>query len=191
MLFVCTGNICRSAAAETILRHRIHSGGAAGELSVASAGVACANGWRMDATIAELLAKRGCTGMAEYRSRQLTGSIVASADLILTGTREHRARIGKDWPDAYEHTFTMRECAWLLAEMPLEVRLSLPAAIDARARAVLRWLQAERGLLATPLEEMDIADPIGRRPSAYRRMVSEVAAALDALADVLVPATTP
>jgi protein-tyrosine phosphatase len=187
VLFVCTGNVCRSAAAETLLRQHIHDGGAGQVLSVASAGVGSADGWRMDVSIADLLDKRGCSGMSGFRSRSLTDSIVEGADLVLTGTRDHRLRIGKDWPDAYARTFTLRECAWLLEQMPPSVLAALPTKEAERARAVLSWLQEERGLVSTPEGELDIADPMGGRAGMYRRMVTEVAIAVDVVARVMLP----
>ncbi len=187
MLFVCTGNICRSATAEALLRRRVDQANAGDAVTVASAGVGTEDGWRMDPTIAELLERRGLTGMADFRSRLLTEAIVDGADLVLTGTRDHRLRIGKTWPEAYPRTFTLRECASLLSEMPPHVRDALPVPPRARAAAVLAWLQEERGLVATPQDELDIADPIGRRTAVYRRMVDDVAAAVETVATALLP----
>lgn len=188
VLFVCTGNICRSPTAATMFRRRTELAGADKQITAGSAGVATETGWRMDSTISGLLDRRGLTGMAEFRSRLLSDEIVNDSDLLLTGTREHRLRIGKSWPAAYPRTFTLRETAWLLTEMPADVRAALPTDPGDRAPAVLSWLQQERGLVATPPEELDIDDPMGRRASAYRKMVEEVAAATDILADLLLAA---
>ena len=38
LLFVCMGNICRSPAAEAVMRHLVESGGLAGRIECASAG---------------------------------------------------------------------------------------------------------------------------------------------------------
>ncbi len=190
VLFVCTGNICRSPTAEALLRQRVEEAGGAtstAALTATSAGVATEDGWRIDRTIAVLLEKRGLPGMRDFRSRALTGDLLEQADLVLTGTRDHRLRIGRLWPEAYPKTFTLRESASLLAGMPAAVADSLPDRLPKRAHAVVRWLQDERGLVATPESELDIADPIGRRTSVYRRMVDDVSAAIDVLANVLLP----
>ena len=158
-------------------------------LRVESAGVASRDGWRMDPTIVELLAKRGVTGLATFRSRLLTDEIVAGADLVLTGTREHRLKIGKGWPDAYSRTFTLREASHQLAEMPPTIAAGLPADTARRAFSVVEWLQEQRGLGASPSGSLDIEDPIGRRTSVYRRMVDDVWAAVDSVARALLPAS--
>ena len=188
VLFVCTGNICRSPTAEVLLRERIGAAGVGDRVTTASAGVATEDGWRMDRTIAGLHERRGLSGTDAFRSRLLNGEMLGAAGLILTGTREHRLRIGRLWPDAYPKTFTLRECSWLLGGMSDTIRAALPAGAPARVHAVVRWLQEERGLVATPESELDIADPIGRRPSVYRRMVDDVAAAIEVLADAVLPA---
>lgn len=190
VLFVCTGNVCRSPTAQALLKRRADEGMAGDALHVGSAGMASQNGWRMDPTIIELLAKRGVTGLATFRSRALTDEIVAGADLVLTGTREHRLKIGKGWPDAYSRTFTLREASNHLAAMPPQVADGLPADTAKRAFSVLEWLQEERGLGASPAGELDIEDPIGRRTSVYRRMVDDVCTAVDAVARALLPTSS-
>lgn len=189
ILFVCTGNVCRSPTAEALMRQRASELGAGEHLVVASAGVGTENGWRIDPAIADLLAKRGISDTSQFRSRLLTQDILDGADLVLTGTRDHRLRIGKSWPDAYPRAFTLRECTWLLGGLSPEDRSKLPTgSVSERGQAMVRWLQDERGLAATPENELDISDPIGRRAAVYRRMVDEVATAVDRVADVLLRA---
>jgi protein-tyrosine phosphatase len=187
ILFVCTGNICRSPTAQALLRQHIEAAGAGKSLTVASAGVGTESGWRMDRTVASLLNERALPDLTDFRSRKLSDEIVGEADLVLTGTRDHRLHIGKSWPDAYSRTFSLRECAFLLEGMSFETRDALGLDSAARGHAVLRWLQSERGLVSIPPDELDIADPIGRRAKAYRRMVEEVEAATNVLAGVLLP----
>ena len=81
VLFVCTGNVCRSPLAERLLAHR------APHLTIASRGTFSLQGSAMDADMAAELAERGGDA-AGFRSRQLTAADL-DADLILAMGPEH------------------------------------------------------------------------------------------------------
>ncbi|MGG6495589.1 UNVERIFIED_CONTAM: hypothetical protein NY603_21960, partial [Bacteroidetes bacterium 56_B9] len=80
-----------------------------------SAGVGTPGGWELDPKIGELFARHRIGGGDAFRSRRLDAALLADADLVLTGTKQHRLTIGAAFPDAYARTFTMREAAALLA----------------------------------------------------------------------------
>jgi protein-tyrosine-phosphatase len=89
ILFVCTGNTCRSPMAETIARHLIGQGllGAKRGIFVASAGVTAANG-----TPPTAAAQRALEGMGlkhDGASKPLTAPMVRNADLVLCMTADH------------------------------------------------------------------------------------------------------
>lgn len=189
LLFVCTGNICRSPSAEFLLRARLEQllGDDAKRFQLSSAGLGTPGGWEIDPKVAELLSERGIEDRQEFRSRRVTAEILADADLILTGTKQHRLSIGADFPEAYPRTFTMREAATLLSTPETT---TLPAYdVGDRGRAVIAFLQRARSTRVLTEESFDILDPHGRRAAAYKAMFEQVTSAVNVLSFVLVPAS--
>jgi protein-tyrosine-phosphatase len=91
VLFVCTGNTCRSPLAEAMLRRLAaeHPGLA---LEVSSAGVGAVGGAPASEG-AYLIALEHGLDLSAHRSRALTPELVAGADLILTMGRRHLERV--------------------------------------------------------------------------------------------------
>lgn len=80
VLFVCHGNIMRSAAAAQLLRDMLAASGPEG-IRVASAGTATLAGRRADTRVQEAAHTLG-TSLAAHRSRRLTAALVNDADII-------------------------------------------------------------------------------------------------------------
>jgi tRNA threonylcarbamoyl adenosine modification protein (Sua5/YciO/YrdC/YwlC family) len=108
VLFVCTGNTCRSPMAEGLFRHllaaRLKS--KPGELEergaiVMSAGIAAMLGGRAAAEAIKVLAPMGID-LTAHESQPLTDQLVRHADVILAMTRSHRQAILAEWPSAAE-----------------------------------------------------------------------------------------
>jgi protein-tyrosine-phosphatase len=85
LLFVCTGNICRSPMAEGTARARIGSRypRRAGELAVGSAGVAGLDGEAATTEAVITMRERG-VDITGHRGRSMTPHLLASSDLVLT-----------------------------------------------------------------------------------------------------------
>ena len=170
LLFVCTGNICRSPTAELIAAARLP----AEHFRVHSAGTYGLTGYPVEPHAARLLEGAGIACDA-FRARRLDADLVQRADLVLTATREHRAAVVTLVPEALHKTFTLREFARLVAHAG-----DLPPGGDPadRARALVAQAAAQRGKVWTPPDRDDVADPYGLGPAAYERSYADIAEAL-------------
>ena len=91
ILFVCTGNICRSPLAAALLQRALTERGAA-EIEVSSAGTGAWDG----APVSEgayLVGLEQGLDLSAHRARLLTRDLVERSDVILTMARHHRARV--------------------------------------------------------------------------------------------------
>src|SRR2546430_8676959 len=90
VLFVCTGNICRSPLAASLLERALKGRGL--EVTVESAGRGAWDGAPASEGAYLVGLERGLD-LSGHRARLLTREIVEGADLILTMARHHRARV--------------------------------------------------------------------------------------------------
>ena len=100
LVFVCTGNICRSPMAECIMKdlilNEVDSHGRYLPIKVMSAGTHADNGnYASENTV--IAAGRHGIDISFHRSRYLTDEIVNAADLILTMERIHTSIIKQNW----------------------------------------------------------------------------------------------
>jgi protein arginine phosphatase len=90
ILFVCTGNTCRSPLAEALLRSKLQERGVDG-VTVGSAGTGAWDGAPASEG-AYLVALEHGLDLSGHRARLLTRELATGADLVLTMARHHLAR---------------------------------------------------------------------------------------------------
>jgi protein-tyrosine phosphatase len=93
VLFVCTGNICRSPTAEGVLRHKLAEAGLDARVGVDSAGtIGFHSGEPPDHRAIERARRRGYD-LSTLRARQIRRSDFEDFDLIVCMDRGHHAEL--------------------------------------------------------------------------------------------------
>lgn len=89
VLFTCTGNICRSAMAEWMLREKLKEEGLEGKVEVDSAGTMSMFGNEPSKNARKVMEEIGID-ISSHRSKQISRSLLREADLILAMARHHK-----------------------------------------------------------------------------------------------------
>ena len=105
ILFVCTGNTCRSPMAEELLRCMAKEL-QIDDLEVSSAGTDADAGLPASFGASMVIAERG-GDLFNHAAVQLTADRAGDADLILTMTQAHRERVLQLCPEAAAKTYTL------------------------------------------------------------------------------------
>jgi protein-tyrosine phosphatase len=190
LLFVCTGNICRSPFAEILTRHLLVGrlgGRAAGRFQVASAGVRALVGASMHPDTRAQLVPWGLHGAAAdaFEARQLRPAMADEAHLVLGASPEHRSAVVGNAPAALPTAFSLREFARLTDAVDGN---DLPSDPVARAHALVEEARMNRGLLPPTAPADDrIPDPMGREPDAHKMAAALIDAAVRTIIDVIAP----
>jgi protein-tyrosine phosphatase len=114
IVFVCTGNTCRSPMAEAIMRRLVSErlGCTIEQLEergviIASAGISASPGGGAAPEAIEVMQKRGLD-LTRHESQPLSDKLVRHADLVLALTGAHRQAVIRRWPEATGRTVVLR-----------------------------------------------------------------------------------
>ena len=106
IMFVCTGNICRSAMAEKLLSKRANEEKL--DIEVYSCGTYAENGdYPTDEAIDTM--KDYGIDMKSHRATNIRNSKIEDMDIILCATRNHKNMVLYMYPDLAGKVFTMKE----------------------------------------------------------------------------------
>lgn len=192
LMFVCTGNICRSPFAEILTRHLLVGrlgGTLASRFAISSSGVQAVVDGDMHPDSRSELEPWGLHRAAadRFTARRLRSAMVSDADLVLGATPRHRSSVVERNPEGLPKTFSMREFARLARAVDPE---QLPGgdAIE-RAHVLVDLARRKRGLVPpVPPEEDAVPDPMGGAQEDHHRAAVLIREAVSTFVDVVAPA---
>jgi len=107
VLFVCTGNTCRSPMAEGLLR--LATAGR-GDFHVSSAGIAASKGSPASRETLQILKKRGAS-LDGFKSRPVSEALLKASSHVFAMTEGHLAALEARFPQHADKFFLVREFA--------------------------------------------------------------------------------
>ncbi|MDP8262323.1 MAG: low molecular weight protein arginine phosphatase [Candidatus Ancaeobacter aquaticus] len=105
ILFVCTGNSCRSPMAEGILKNLLRK---KYDFKIMSAGTAALEGLSASPHAVEALKKRGID-ISGHISRSISEDMIQKSYLVIVMAEEHKKSIIKKYPDAAHKVHLLKE----------------------------------------------------------------------------------
>lgn len=166
VLLVCTANVARSPYAEYKLRSELRERSITG-VDIDSAGTYAHRGSPAAGPIISALTRHG-VDISGFRSKPLNGSLLRTADLILTAEASQRGDVVRLDPLALPRVFTLRQFARLV-----------PLALDGEP-GILRDVPGLAHACADargstgPAADDDIADPWHRSWLTYRKAIGRI-----------------
>lgn len=149
ILFVCTGNTCRSPMAEVLLKDLLEKEKLSKVTDVSSAGINAIPHQLASINSIEVMQEKGLE-LEEHKSNMLTVNLVEDYDLILTMTEDHKNTILKTVPWLDSKVFSLKEYVGLNGDISDPFGGSIEI-----YRSSLRDIENSLKLLVEKLKEND------------------------------------
>ena len=178
ILFVCTGNICRSATALQMLDHKLNNN----LVILDSAGTYALNSSEMPPQAKQILDEHHIK-TTTHRSKQLTPELLEKSQLVLTATADHKSDVVKTLVKANRYTYTLLEFADLIdfvndpGESDFEIE-KMPITLEEK----LHLISTARGYINAN-KDRDIPDPFMQHITDYRHVGDLINTATDTIAN--------
>jgi len=186
ILFVCTGNTCRSPMAEALLKGLAHEKGLM--IAVRSAGISTINGMSVSSNALNSLQRRGIQHQGS--SSIVQAEAIEWADLILTMTSGHKRQLLQLYPDVMDKIFTLKEYAYIDDALQVQL-LELEQLYSELQMQQILGKQITEGQrrrlvqLENSIPSFDISDPFGGSQTVYDQCSEEIEEAIFKLVDKL------
>lgn len=113
VLFVCTGNTCRSSMAEGLFNYIVENDkDGTKDFKAFSAGLSAFENDCANPKAQKVLKEQYNVDISSHKARRITKSDVESAYIILTMTEEHKNAVLRMFPGAADKTYTIKEYAY-------------------------------------------------------------------------------
>ncbi len=146
ILFVCTGNTCRSVMAQGLLKNMLREEGIK-DVKVSSAGTATLSSYGIYGILEKVL-KEEDIEISNYKPIQVTAEIVKDADLVLVMEKRHKEAILEMAPEVENRVFLLKEFAGE------KENLDIPDPIGQPEEAYRSRLQEIKGYLVKILKKI-------------------------------------
>ncbi|SHM62459.1 low molecular weight protein arginine phosphatase [Gracilibacillus kekensis] len=168
IVFVCTGNTCRSPMAQAILQQKT-------DHSVQSAGIFAGVGMPASPGTSEVLSEQGIS--CNHQSQPVTSELMAWADLVLTMTQSHRDHLKQIYPTDCHKIFTLKEYADPEHEKAWTALKEAYALLEETKLTDSKEnidVQEKINHLEAIVKKVDISDPFGGNFMTYKKTYQEL-----------------
>ena len=117
IMFVCTGNICRSAMAEKMLQKKIEECNMTGELQAFSSGLYAYPGDVPTDEAVKVMKEQYGIDITSHQAQNIRSSSIEQMDVILCMTNSHKEMLIRMYPHLQNRIFLIKEYVGLFGDV--------------------------------------------------------------------------